>query len=403
MPPGEIYALAARRRGIVRPAQRVVDLRDQQGRLIVLRPRRHGLLVELRGSCELPQREALPRVEVVRFEQPGIDLKGRFEGRFSLLVVSVERKREAARGLRLRTAAVQLHRLRAGPFRLLAKRFGAVRIEIQVRPAVGQPGICLGRLRIDFHRPQKQLQGPFHRLGAELIVVGAAAAVALFGLEAGGRHRRERPAKSFGHALRDLVLDGEDLAQLAIVLFRPELKAGLRLGEAHRDAQPVAGFPHAAFEQAADSQPLADFRNPEPARSVKRRGPRDHAQSRNPAERVDHLFGHPVAEILLVLLGAQVGEGQHCDREALPRLQFHAPLGPPRVQFGLVRVHRPQLVVAQAVHGKALFALPTLHRACAALEVGGNLLPGIETIRRTNHPLSILTRAGPKGIEFELP
>ena len=60
----------------------------------------------------------------------------------------------------------------------------------------------------------------------------------------------------------------------------------------------------------------------------------------------------------------------------------HATILPPVIQLGLVRVHTSRLAVEVAMDRQALFALPTGHRPHTAIEVCGDLLPGIQPIIR---------------------
>lgn len=58
--------------------------------------------------------------------------------------------------------------------------------------------------------------------------------------------------------VRNFILDGEDVGQVAIEALRPDVGAvggGDQLG---RDAHAGAGFAHAAFEQELDAEFLAD-------------------------------------------------------------------------------------------------------------------------------------------------
>ena len=62
-----------------------------------------------------------------------------------------------------------------------------------------------------------------------------------------------------GNAAGDLVLHGEDVAELAVVLFGPVMAAGDRIDELRGDAQPVAGAADAAFEHVAHAKLARDL------------------------------------------------------------------------------------------------------------------------------------------------
>ena len=49
--------------------------------------------------------------------------------------------------------------------------------------------------------------------------------------------------------MSDLILQGENVFQLAVVALRPEVIARLRFDKLGGDAHAVASFPHAPFDQ----------------------------------------------------------------------------------------------------------------------------------------------------------
>jgi hypothetical protein len=57
----------------------------------------------------------------------------------------------------------------------------------------------------------------------------------------------------------DLLLDGEDVAELTVVGFRPEVVAAGGVDELDGDPQAVVGLADAALEDAVDAQPVADL------------------------------------------------------------------------------------------------------------------------------------------------
>src|ERR1017187_6448395 len=103
--------------------------------------------------------------------------------------------------------------------------------------------------------PNEHLDGEFHRLRAEFVVVFPSTPVALVRAEIGGRLiltggsivpgkcRFER----MHHTLRDSLLNPENVEASTIVSMRPELEAAVRVDELHCDSQPIAGLPHAAL------------------------------------------------------------------------------------------------------------------------------------------------------------
>jgi hypothetical protein len=80
------------------------------------------------------------------------------------------------------------------------------------------------------------------------------------------------------------------------------------------DAQPVTSLADAAAEDGLDLELLADLAHVGARLTdLERRGARRHAQTLDLDQQVDDLLGDPLAEVVLVLLGAEVGEGEHGD------------------------------------------------------------------------------------------
>ena len=66
-------------------------------------------------------------------------------------------------------------------------------------------------------------------------------------------------------ARRDLVLDGEDIVEVAVVAVAPEMAAGGRVDELGGDADAVARLAHAPLEHVAHAKLAADARARPPA------------------------------------------------------------------------------------------------------------------------------------------
>src|SRR5437763_17220487 len=67
--------------------------------------------------------------------------------------------------------------------------------------------------------------------------------------------RRDRA----GNASGDLVLDGKDVSQFAVVAIRPQMMASRCLDELCGDANAIAGASHTAFEHVAHAELAPDF------------------------------------------------------------------------------------------------------------------------------------------------
>src|SRR6266481_1178590 len=66
-------------------------------------------------------------------------------------------------------------------------------------------------------------------------------------------------AQLFDDSLGNLGLDGEDILQIAGVIFRPLLFARVSLSESGCNAHDVAGLAHTSFDQMRDAEFLPDF------------------------------------------------------------------------------------------------------------------------------------------------
>src|SRR5947209_15244137 len=74
-----------------------------------------------------------------------------------------------------------------------------------------------------------------------------------------GRATRELTAQLFDDSLGNLGLDGEDILQIARVIFRPLLFTRVGLSKSGRDAHDVAGLAHASIDQMRYAQLLTDL------------------------------------------------------------------------------------------------------------------------------------------------
>jgi len=89
----------------------------------------------------------------------------------------------------------------------------------------------------------------------------------------------------------------------------------LRADQLRSDAEAVGGPAHATFENARDAERFRDLSNVDvPAFEGERRGARNHFQAGYLHQSVDDLFGEAVAEVLLFLVAAEVGEREDRDR-----------------------------------------------------------------------------------------
>lgn len=112
---------------------------------------------------------------------------------------------------------------------------------------------------------------------------------------------RDRPA--------DLVLDGQDVAQLPVILLRPQLRLVAGADQLHADADPVGVPADAPLHREVHAELPPDLRDALRAALVGHgRGTGDHSELvRGDAPEVgDRLLGEAVAEVLLLRVAAEV-------------------------------------------------------------------------------------------------
>ena len=111
-----------------------------------------------------------------------------------------------------------------------------------------------------------------------------------------------------------LVLHVEELLLRPVVALGPHRALRARVDELGRDAHLVARASHAPLEHVAHAQLLADGDDVHRLALVAKRGiAGDHAQLREVRQIGDQVLREPIAEVLLLLVVAQVREGQHRD------------------------------------------------------------------------------------------
>ena len=68
----------------------------------------------------------------------------------------------------------------------------------------------------------------------------------------------QRHVQGCGDRPRDLLLNGEDVGELAVVILGPDMRAVVGLDELRGDAHAVAGLAHRAFDEMRGVQRLPD-------------------------------------------------------------------------------------------------------------------------------------------------
>jgi hypothetical protein len=111
------------------------------------------------------------------------------------------------------------------------------------------------------------------------------------------------------HDRREIVLHREDVGHLPVVAFGHEVRAVRGGDQLGGDADAVAGASHASSTVLTPSDAAMARMSCSLSRKGERRGAGGHLQLRDVGQKIDDLLREPVAEVLLLLVAAQVGEG----------------------------------------------------------------------------------------------
>ncbi len=281
----------------------------------------------MQGGAERPM--GVGEIRVERERAPGID--------DALVELSLPDVHDRAAVVRLRLGLVQLD----GPVRqLTGKRQGALGIgapavDIVQGVAKAEIGVGRGEARIERDRALQQraaLGDVIAAVTRDQLTATQIPIVRLDVVGASARHPpallgRQRDLERGDDLTRDLVLDLEDVGQLAVVALGPDVAAGRPVDQLGRDPDAVAGLAHAAFERMPHAELAAHLPQIGGAALVGEGGvARDHQQTGDLGEVGDDVLGDPVGEILLLGVGAHVLERQHDDRRLVRQGQRRAPL-----------------------------------------------------------------------------
>ena len=111
---------------------------------------------------------------------------------------------------------------------------------------------------------------------------------------------------------RHLVLDGEDVAERAVVAFGPNVAARVGVDELRRYPDAIAGLLHTTLEQVAYAELAADLLHVAgPALIDEGRIAGGDGEVGRAGKRRQDRLGNAVAEIVLGRVTAEVVEGQH--------------------------------------------------------------------------------------------
>src|SRR4029077_13292433 len=130
---------------------------------------------------------------------------------------------------------------------------------------------------------------------------------------------RKLGLKLLGNRLRDFTLDREDIGQIAVVGFRPEMRFGPRVDQLRVDAHAIARALNASFNHIRDSQLLRDVAQIacNAALILQNGGAADHLQVGNSGKASEDFILYAIGEIYVIRISAAVFERK--DGNALVR------------------------------------------------------------------------------------
>src|SRR5208282_5636436 len=138
--------------------------------------------------------------------------------------------------------------------------------------------------------------------------------VGMFDRAAGFGDRKLRLQRA-GDPRRDLVLQGEQVADIAVETLGPELRTGFGIDELDIDPYLVAGPLYAALEDVTHAQFSADPLDVIVALVGESGVAGDHQASLDARDVGRQIFGDPISEILLPRVVAEIGERQDNNRQ----------------------------------------------------------------------------------------
>src|SRR6516164_9324816 len=128
---------------------------------------------------------------------------------------------------------------------------------------------------------------------------------------------------SAGDGGGDLVLQFEQVGQIAVASLGHDVMAGIGLDQLRRDPYPTARFAHATLDDVAHPQFLSDLPNVNgPALVGEGRGARDYREGAPACEQRDDVLGDTVGKEFLLRVAAHIGERQHRDRRLLGQSEW---------------------------------------------------------------------------------
>ena len=118
-----------------------------------------------------------------------------------------------------------------------------------------------------------------------------------------------------GNFLREVGLDGKDIGQITVVIFRPDMFVVLGVDQLHIHPHAISLAPHAAFENRAHPEFLPDLAHAFLFAAISHdRGARDHLQVADLREVRQNVILDAIGEIGVLRFAAKVFKRQNRDR-----------------------------------------------------------------------------------------
>src|SRR5688500_16309618 len=300
-----------------------VSVGKQSERSEVVRSHCDCTLVPLRRLFSLSGAGAGPGVEIGRLERFRIQLHRHLEFFFRVVESAAERKCESSRCVRFGKLGCQLDGPAARRFR--ASKVGRSRVAVLVekRAAIRDSAVseCVSWIELD--RALEHLPSELMRAAAMLMEELPTPQVNLVRLHIRRGYLLDRLLFVFGqhytqggdNARCNLILDGENILQLAVITLGPELSVVAGIHELRGEPESLTRFAHASLEHSSNLKLPSDFANVLVlVLESEGRSPRRDLERLDLRKCVDDFLGHPVGERFPLRVGAQIAEWKSGDR-----------------------------------------------------------------------------------------
>src|SRR5438128_2046330 len=280
------------------------------------------LFKQLDRLLEVSSFEARSRVKIICVEESGIQFDSPLKFGGGIFELSLDGECLADGNMCFGEIRIELQRVSACALRLFQiTRIATPSIKIDI--SVGQPRPGRSKIRVDRNRSQEHLPGKLHVLTSPTLkqLTSAQIKFVCFHIRCGWLEEtaflplRKRKSQRVEHTAGDLILNGEDVFDLAIEPLRPKVIAVSRVDQLDEDAQSVSGFADAALEKRLNAETFPNLSRVH-ARSAKReaRCAGRNAEPGDLVQRIENFLCDAITEVFLIVLRAEIGEWQDGDR-----------------------------------------------------------------------------------------